>query len=422
LETSEQAERTTVLTKRSGLFVGGALLIANVANYGFQIVTGRLLSIEEYGLLAGFMSAVTIITVTTSALQTAAARAIAAGENEPDKRGFFDALTRTAMIGGVVCAAGIAALSPIVSRFLNIGILPIFLLGLYVLPSALDSIAAGRLQGSERFSGLALYSAGQAIAKVSVAAIVLAIGLHVTGIIAGLCISCAIIAIWGSIASRPAGAINTHVHGREMRRSFGAFLLFWVILSADIAFARAFFEPKAAGVYAAAAVLGKAVLWLPSMASQLLFPQLADRSAKGLATDRVMRSGVLLILTLSVAAVIGLRLFGEPIFTLLYGSRYDGAADIAWKIGLAMFPLALVNLRLLHFLARGQGRFLWWMSAAALGEVLALYLAPKNGTTYAVIIAATGVVLLASMTPRRIWRGLPFTRQAVDRDDELQRP
>ena len=79
-----------------------------------------------------------------------------------------------------------------------------------------------------------------------------------------------------------------------------------------------------------------------------------------------------------------------------------------------MFPLALVNLRLLHFLARGQGRFLWWMGAAAIGEVLALYLARKTGTSYALIIGATGLVLLASMAPERIWRRLPFAREGVD--------
>ena len=205
---SEGTETTEVLNKRSGLVVAGALLFGNAANYGFQIVTGRLLSVEEYGLLAGFMSAITIITVTTSALQTTAARSIAAGENKPEKRGFFDGLTRTALIWSTVCAAIIIAASPILSRFFNIGALPILLLGVYVLPSALDSIAAGRLQGAQRFTGLAVYSAGQAFGKVAVASLLIALGLRVTGLIAGLILSAAVVSLWGMRASRVAGAIQ----------------------------------------------------------------------------------------------------------------------------------------------------------------------------------------------------------------------
>jgi len=411
---NEETEPTAVLDRRSGLAVAVALLLANVANYGFQIVTGRMLSVEEYGLLAGFMSAITIITVTTSALQTTAARSIAAGESFSDKHSLSDGLTRTALVGSSVCAAVIMAAAPVLSRFFNIGTLPILLLGVYVVPSALDSIAAGRLQGSKRFSGLAIYSASQALAKVGVASVFIFAGLRVTGLVAGLTLSAGAVALLGMFASRSVGAVEAHVLDADTRRGLAAFLLFWVILSSDIAFARAFFDPKAAGVYAAAAVLGKAVLWLPTMVSQLFFPGLADISARGGAATSVAKRAVVLILGLSCASVGGLYLLGGRVFSLLYGSRYDGAAGIAWKIGVAMIPLSLVNFLLFHFLARRQGRFLWWMGLALVGELVALYLGPKSGEGYAMIVGATGFVLLMLMAPRSAWRRLPpmFGREA----------
>ncbi len=405
---NQEAETAPVVDRRSGLAVAGALLVANMCNYTFQIATGRLLTVDEYGLLAGFMSAVTIITVATSALQTTAARSIAAKENDPERRVFFDGLTRSAMIGALVIGAVIALSAPILARFFNIGALPILLLGLYVIPSSLDSIAAGRLQGAKRFRGLAVYSAGQAIAKLGVALLLIGVGLHVSGLVGGLVVSSGGIALWGMAASRNVGSIETHALSPEVRRGFVAFLLFWVILSIDIAFARAFFKPGEAGVYAAAAVLGKAVLWLPTMVTQLLFPHLADRSARGEATGSVMGRAALVIIGLATAAVGGLYLLGHRVFDLLYGSRYDGAAEIAWKVGLAMLPLALVNLLLFHSLARGAHRFLLWMGLAATAEVAALYLGPKTGTSYACILGGTGGVLLVLMMPKTAWRRLPI--------------
>jgi O-antigen/teichoic acid export membrane protein len=402
--TNPEIDTVSIIDRRSGFAVAGAILFANLCNYGFQILTGRLLSVEEYGLLAGFMAAITIITVGTSALQTTAARAIAAGENHPEQHSLVDGLTKSAGVGAIIVGAFIAVFAPVLSRFLNIGALPILILGVYVLPSSLDSIAAGRLQGTKRFRALAIYSAGQAIAKLAIAATVIAVGLRVSGLLAGLVASSGAIALWGMLRSRDAGAINTHVLSPEMRLNFGALLLFWVVLSIDIAFARAFFEPKAAGVYAAATVLGKAVLWLPTMLTQLLFPQLADRSARSQGARPLMKRAVILVVALASAAVFGLYLLGGPIFLVLYGSRYNGASDIAWKIGLAMVPLAIVNLLLFHFLAKGQKGFLIWMGIAAVGEVLALYLGPKSGTGYAVIVGATGLLLLAFITPRTAWQ------------------
>ena len=408
-----ELDTASIVDRRSGFAVAAAVLVANLSNYGFQIVTGRLLTVDEYGLLAGFMSAITIIAVSTSALQTTAARAIAVGENRPERRGFFDDLTRTACLGAVIFAVIVAAVAPFLSGFFKIGLIPIFVLGAYALPSSLDSIAAGRLQGARRFRALALYSACQAIAKLGLAFVLIVAGLRVGGLIAGLALSSAVVSLVGMSASREVGAVEAHILSADVRRGFFAFLLLWVIVSVDLAFARAYFKPHDAGVYAAAAVLGKAVLWLPAVVTQLIFPSLAQRSANQQGSASVMSRAVIIIVAISSTAVVGLRLFGGPIFTILYGSRYDGAADIAWKIGLAMIPLTIVNLLLYHSIARRQNRFLLWMSLAAAAEVCALFLATKSGGSYALVIGATGSVLLVLMVPRDGWNRLRSTGVSV---------
>ncbi|MEO6653671.1 MAG: oligosaccharide flippase family protein [Ilumatobacteraceae bacterium] len=407
IDNDETASSARAISVGGGLVIGVAMVIANAANYGFQIVAGRFLSVEEYGLLAGFMAVVTVVTVATSALQTTAARAIAADEYHRDGH-FIDGLTKSSMLIGAVVALVTVPLSPIASRFFNIGWLPLILLGVYVVPSALDSIAAGRLQGLHRFTGMAVYSCSQAIAKLGTATIILAVGFRVTGLIAGLVLSSGVIAAGGVIASRRAGSIDVHAFDPDVRRAFAAFTIFWFMLGADVLFARAFFEENEAGLYAAASVLGKAVLWIPAVVAQFLFPRLAKQSKLGESVVAVAVRAATVVIAVVVVSVSGLYLAGEQVFRILYGERYVEAADIAWKVGLAVAPLALVNLLIQHFLARRQGTFLRIMVVVVIVEVLALYLGPKTYEFYALMLALAGSALLVGMIPLHVWsRHLP---------------
>jgi O-antigen/teichoic acid export membrane protein len=364
-----------------------------------------MLSVDDYGLLAGFMSAITIIAVSTSALQTAAAKAVAVGENEPAEPRYLDQLTRTAIVAGVVFAVATATAAPLLSDVFRIGVVPIFVLGAYAIPSSLDSIAAGRFQGARRFRSLATYSACQALAKLGLATVLVAVGLRVGGLIAGLAISSAVVSIAGLRRTRDVGAIRAHVLGADVRRGFLAFLMLWVMVSVDLLFARAKFGSHEAGVYAAAAVLGKAVLWLPAVVTQIVFPHLAEQSSKDEESGGVLTKAALLIAGISGAAVLGLFLLGGPVFTLLYGGRYDGADAIAWKIGLAMLPLAMVNLLLFHYIARGANRFLAWMGFGVFGETIAFAIAPASGTSYAVVMGAVGLSVLMLIGPGAVVTG-----------------
>ncbi len=61
-----------------------AIAVANMTNYAFQIVTGRALGPDEYGLLGGLMAVIAVIGVSMASVQTAAAGAIAAGAPNVD--------------------------------------------------------------------------------------------------------------------------------------------------------------------------------------------------------------------------------------------------------------------------------------------------------------------------------------------------
>jgi O-antigen/teichoic acid export membrane protein len=379
---------TQIVGRRTAVAIGGAVLLANASNYAFQIVAGRRLSVEEYGLLGGFLAIVTVITVSTSALQTIAARAMAAGEAVPPTRR-IDGLTRTALIGaGAVTVAGIA-LSPLLTRALDVGVIPVLVLAAYVAPSALDSIAAGRLQGARRFTGLAAYSALQAVTKLTLSVLVLLIGAGIAGLLGMIVVGSGLVASCALFRTRHEGAVNTHVLGAEARRSFAAVALFWVILTIDVPLARANFDETDAGIYAAAAVLG--------MVAQLVFPSLATAGAVGASASALLRRAAQVVLVIAVASVAALALLGDPVYRVLYGERYERASEIAWRIGVAVIPLAIVNLLMFQLLARRDGRFLKWFVFWTIVHVALLQVVPRTGNWYAMCLGLVGTGLLITM-------------------------
>lgn len=392
-ETEADTTSAPLVGRRTGLAIAAAFILANASNYSFQIIAGRTLSLDEYGLLAGFLAVITVITVTTSALQVTTARALAAGEAIPDERR-VDGLTRSALKVAIVVGLGIVVVSPLLANVLRVGVLPVILLAVYIVPACLDSIAAGRLQGTRRFGGLAAYSTGQAVMKLAAATLVLLAGARVLGLLTSVIIGAAVVALFGLRSTSRAGSVDTHVLGSESRRSFAALALFWLILSIDVPLARVGFEGSDAGLYAAGAVLGKAVLWIPIVVTQVVFPTLVAGTGEPTKSNHLVRNSSALVIASAGLAVGALYLFGDAVFRLLYGERYEAAADIAWKVGLAVIPLALVNLLMFQQLARRNGSFLKWFVVFALLEIGLLLVLPQTAGWYAFALGTVGLGLL----------------------------
>lgn len=388
------------ITARNGVAVVAAMVVGNVANYAFQIIGGRMLGAAEYGMLAGLLAAMTVITISSTSVQASVARAIAAGDVVPfGGHRSFDRMTRSTLALAAALGLVVALLSPLLGPRLNSGVVPVLVLGVYFVPSALDSIATGRFQGLHAFSAMSWYTTTQAVVKLPVLVLMVAVGLRATGIVAGIAMATAVVAFVGLRRTRAGGAVDRHVFGPDVRRNFAAYTLFWMIVSTDVPFARSLFESKSAGVYAAAAVLGKGVLWVPLVFANIVLPLLAKRAAASAGVVRVLAIALGLAVAVSLVGVAGLYVLGESLFRVLYGEEFAGAGALAWKVGLAMVPFALLNITLQYHIVRERNLIVLWLLLGAIGQGLALRFGPQNGSAYALRMAVTGVVLLAASAP-----------------------
>jgi O-antigen/teichoic acid export membrane protein len=391
--------------RATGVVVVGTVALANASSYGFQLVTGRFLGADAYGLLAGLMQIIAIIGVSATSLQTVAARAVSADEVE-HRVSYFDSLSRSAVVVGGGVSLVFLALTPLLSSFLKVGVLPLVMLAAFIVPSLLGAIAIGRLQGQMRFITMSLMSTVFAVTKLGVGVVSMAAGLGVTALIAGLVIAssaCTAIAVH---VARTAGAVTHRVIDSSTGRVFLGVTMFWLLVSIDVPFARSFFSESLAGQYAAADVIGRAVLWLPAVITQITFPQVSQAVSNVEKTERLMLRAFATSTALATAGVVGIYVFGEPVFRVLYGSEYPDAHRYAWKIALATVPYAIVNLLLHHHFARGHNRFVLVLVLAAVGEVLGLTLGPRSPDAFALTLGIVGSAAAIAMLPAGGWRFL----------------
>ena len=327
-----------------GIILTVATFASIAANFLFQVLAGRVLGPSEYSLLGSLFTVISVITISASALQAACAKDVATGVIVRGGRPPHDVgdgarrllrddplVRRTALICGVLAVA-VVALSPLFASFLDSSVLDIVAMAFLVPAIGLIAIALGRLQGQERFIAYAVLGLGLGIAKLVFGVAAIAVGLGVTGGLMTLAVTSAVGAGVGLTLSRNVGPTPLSVIESDVFRAVFAIGLFTLMISIDVPIARHFFDSDAAGQFAAAAVIGHGVIWLPEVVAIVVFPEMVKARAAEMNEHRLLLKSAAAALTLCLAGVAVLVVAGPVLFDLFYGDKYSGAASLAWKV------------------------------------------------------------------------------------------
>jgi O-antigen/teichoic acid export membrane protein len=170
--------------------------------------------------------------------------------------------------------------------------------------------------------------------------------------------------------------------------------LFAIMTQADVMLVKHYFSSQDAGFYASAAILGKAVMYLPGAIVMALFPMVAANQATGNSSHRMLAKAVGLTIALSGMGALILFLFPELIMGKLFGIRYLPATPIVARFGLAMLPMALVLLLMNFLLALGKTDFVVYMAMATVFEMIGIYFCRNHLQNILYIIMASGCFIL----------------------------
>ena len=366
-----------------------AAMTANVLLYLFQLMVGRNMAPEEYGLFGALFGLVFLAAALSNGIQVSIAKFVSETLVARNTVA-IGLLTGTAMIQVVVLAvvgfAIFAAFSPLIGSYLRTDSLtPVFLNGGVVAVSLALPVVRGVFQGSQRFpvfSLTQLLAAGTRLA-LGAGALMLNLGLNDLLLAAGL-------------SSLLAAAIGMAFIRAPVRISFASLPVSTMIkilvpttigalainlqTSADVVIVRNLFSASESGLYAGVSVLGRAVIFLPMSVSIVLFPKFASEMAlliKGRRAGTFVLSGVTCAL---------LVVFPKLALTSFLGGGYADGASLVPLYAAAMFLFSLSVVFLYYHLAAERRAYLYLL--------LLPHLAAELGLIYVFHQSLTQVVLV----------------------------
>ncbi len=387
-----------------GSMLAAAMMIANAGNYVLNLYIGRALTPAEFSdanLMVTFLFSLTTIAL---CLQLVAARFIARNDAlgfSGDSDQLARSLRRVALIAGVATGAVLAVASPFWSDvFHTASPLPFVILGVGVPFWLVQAVGRGVMQARLQFAPLALSFVVEMVTRVGLGILLVTMGLGVPGATIGLSASFIVTCTVVTIASRShSTATGPGIDAREVRAYAGlvSILIIGQVIAnnSDIFVAKASFDPTQAGIYAAIALVGRAVFFLAWSVATVVFPVVARRHAGGEDSSNVLRGGIVAVVGIGAACTLGALWLGGPVLGMVLGPAYaDLSAPLAAYAGMTTL-FAVGNLVASYRLSQSKVTESWLLLAAA-GLQLALLLVWNESIAALITVqyVSTGLLIL----------------------------
>jgi O-antigen/teichoic acid export membrane protein len=340
---------------RQAALVFASTMFLNVAGFVFHAIASRKLGVDVYGQLYALISACTVVALPMGLASPVIARfaaEFAALHDESHMRGMTADIARWFSIAGLACLVLGAIFAIPIASFLHV---PVWSVPIVAAVSALVILNSGFraiAQGTQSFMVFAGSVTAEGAAKVIAVGLLLALGFGLAGgifaFLAGGIAGCAVIAtaLVRKYAAVPPRAI--HYDWKRIAISgigaAAAMIAITLVGNVDVILVKHYFDASQAGLYSAAALGGKIMLYFVGFIPTILLPQVTDRHVRGEKTRQALFSALALFFAISVCGVIGVKLFGLILLHVLVGPAFDAAHGLLVGYTVAMVLLALIVL------------------------------------------------------------------------------
>ncbi len=336
---------------RHGIFLVVASQFANLANMMFQVVTGRRLSEEEYGVLAVMMSLILITATPLEALRTAiahyAARSARLGQLGAVRMIVGIWSRRLLLLAIPIVCMGYFAGDWAVGFFQLDSPAPFRLTCVFVAATLFLPLMTGTFQGIEHFYWMSasmhvwtVFRLGIVILMIQFIGATAAVGLAAHGLAIALGLIISVIGMHRMTRDYPDVELSEGM-GDYLMKSLVMLGAFAILMNADLIFVKHYFHPEDAGLFARAATIGRSVVFLPMPIALVMFPKIiASQGTDGAGRATLIKAMVLVVLMISAAVLAVSMLPWLPLW-IMYDDRYPTRDMVRLLISVvwAMAPL-----------------------------------------------------------------------------------
>jgi len=381
-----------------------ASMVTNISNYAFQVVMARLLTPVEYGLMNALLSLLAVMAVPVSTLLMVVTRKTSEFKARNDLAGIsglYRLINTRVLVSGLIGFTVFILCAPSIRDYLHApSLIPIVALGVLIFTTLAYPINMAVLQGVQDYKWMGINQGLGGPAKFLFAVLFVLTGFSVNGVMIGMIATSLL--LWGVsyypirnfvMNRNQQAAIINRISFSEVLPIFLAVFAFAVLTQADIVLVRRYFTAHDAGIYASAAILGKAVMYIPGAIVLAMFPMVSEKYALNQSSRHLLAKALAFTLLLSGLGTVLFYFFPGWIMDILYGTRYIEAHPVLKYYGIAMLPMGLLMVLMNYLIAREKSLFSCLMIIGAFLEILAIFYFHSSLMHIVFIILAIGSLL-----------------------------
>jgi len=365
-----------------------ASILANLINFFYQIIMGRLLGPAEYGVLTTLISLLYISGAITGTFQTSTTRYIStyyAQDNKYIIKKFFIMMTiRFFILSFLIFILIILILQPVMSFLQMDSKLPFIILGIIIIVGSTSSVLTGVIQGTERFKILGLGSVLGTVLKLLLGVLLVYLGFKslgaVVGIILSMFISYLIILLFIKdilgikIPENVGSSIDLKDFYKSMVMILFSTVLFTLISYIDIVLVKHFFSSENTGYFSAASQIGRIILFFPSAIGIVIFPALSKKFEKKEYLRNTLLKSFLVLSVTSIFFLLLYYFFPELITKIIFGKAFvEEASKLVFLYGLFMSVIGFINLQVFYFISIKKFWYLIYLFIFIIIEVILIF-------------------------------------------------
>ncbi len=399
--------RSSTFLRQGALVFAGSTFV-NAAGFVFHMIASRALGPAAYGTLVALLAAMVLISGPAVVAMPVISR-FAAEFFARDDRAHLRGLTVGLGRAGILVALGIVLVASLASvplgAFLHAPAWSIPLTSLLLVAILATTAYRSIAQGLQDFEGYAISSFAEGGAKIVATLAFVAIGWRIFGALGGF--------IVGSVAG--AMLIISRVLARTMQAPEEPVRYDWrrivyatagsaaLAVSAslfgnvDVVIVKHAFDATQAGIYSAASLGGKIILFGVGFVPAVLLPQATDRKARGERTSDVLFVSCGVVVGLGALALLVFHFFGPLLVRVLVGPAFAVPNGLLFWYGVAMLFVALISALGSYGIAVHRLAFGWAVVAGSVGTWVALVAYhPTLDAVVHVLAAGAAVTALAT--------------------------
>lgn len=391
------------------LFSGSMIMIigsnsANFLNYLYHFTMGRLLGPSGYGELVALISFIGLIGMFPGSLSLVITKYISSSTDREEIDNLISWLRLKVLQVSFMVLVLIVIFSSAITSFLNISNnIYLLLIGFYFLFSLPTILNRSILQGLLKFKEMILSILVENSLKLLVGILLVYLGFYLFGATIGLLISS--LAGW---------YITFYYLKKYIKKNpvappdLGQMILFTIpvilqtvaitsLYTSDVILVKHFFSSYEAGLYASLSTLGKIIFFGAGPIGIVMFPIIAQRSAKGEDYKKIFYYSLIGTLALSLAVLLIYWLFPSFAIRLLYGSAYLEASNLLIWFGFFMSLFTVSSLLISFNLSLGRTKVVLYPLMAAISQIILIWLFHENLSMVILISTAVTALLLVSL-------------------------